>query len=488
VSDSTDKKATFGARKKVFFSLVIFLAVLLSSAVWGQGLWIGFLQSRAAQNLQARNPENALEWLAYAEALDDQNARTKILLARAHRKSHDVEQAYDELKNYYQLAGSTEEFLQEQWLLKAQIGDNADLQKHLSELLIKPQGDIQDICETYVNSCVLNYQFNDGLKILELWEADFPEDPLPNFMRGKIYEHSRKLKAATAEFQKTLSKDPGYAPAAYSLGRIQLTFKKTEAAMQYYQMAIDSTEFQTAAKVGLARCLRLLNRNEEAKEILKEVLQKDVTELQKDYQAMGDHKFSANSAANLEMGNLELAEKNYEAALKWMEPAAKANPRDLGIKNSLAIVYSRLGRKQEARELSLLIKETNDALEEIQKLLDQLQQEPNNAEIRFQIGKAYLKYVSEEQGIVWLNSVLRYQPQHRGAHSELAEYYEQNLSRGDNYQRLAKLHRERVNALAEQGQTIPERDSEDSNTTRPQNNSDSAPSGASPGAPVKLDQ
>lgn len=456
ISDSKDKKAPSGARKKIVLSVIISLFILLSSFVWTRGLWISFFQDRAELSLQARNPENALKWLAYAHSLSDTNARTKILLARAHRKSHDVEQAYQELKNYYQLAGSTEAYLQEQWLLKAQIGDNTDLRIHLSELLIKPQGDIQDICETYVNSCVLNYQFDDAFQILDLWEADFPEDPLPNFMRGKIYEHSRALKEATAEFQKTLNKDSGYAPAAYSLARIQLTRKKTEAAMEYYQTALDNTQHQTPAKVGLARCLRLLNRNEEAKKHLVEVLEKEAKELQTDFQAMGDHKFSANSAAHLEMGNLELAEKNYEAALKWLEPAAKANPRDLGIKNSLAIVYSRLGRKQEARELSLLIKETNDALEEIQKLLDQLQQEPNNSELRFQIGKAYLSYVSEEQGIVWLNSVLRHQPNHRGAHSELARYYEQNLSRGESFQRLAILHREKVDAIEENQKRISE--------------------------------
>ncbi|MFH1303270.1 MAG: hypothetical protein ABIK07_19570, partial [Planctomycetota bacterium] len=132
VSGSTDKKVTSGARKKLLLSLIILLAVLLSSPVWGQGLWLDFFQNRAAHSLHARRPENALKWLAYAQTLDDGNARTQILLARAYRKSHDVEQAYIELKNYYQLAGSTAEFLQEQWLLKAQIGDNADLQTHLS--------------------------------------------------------------------------------------------------------------------------------------------------------------------------------------------------------------------------------------------------------------------------------------------------------------------------------------------------------------------
>ncbi len=445
----------FRARKKLILSLVILLVAILSSPVWGRGLWISLFQDRAVQNLLERNPENALEWLAYAQALDDQNPTTKILFARAYRKSRDVEQAYSVLMKYYELAGSTEEYLQEQWLLKAQIGDNADLQKHLSELLIKDQADMQDICETYVNSCILNYQFNDALKILELWEADFPEDPLPNFMRGKIYEHERALQDAIKEFQKTLDKDRTYAPAAYSLARIQLTLKKTEAAMKYYQTTLANTKFKSPAKVGLARCYRLLNQNQKAKQLLLEVLEKDVKELQKEYQVMGEPKFLANSAAHLEMGTLELTAKNYEAALKWLEPAAKANPRDLGIKNALAIVYSRLGRKQEAKELSQTIKETNNALAEIQDLLDQMRKEPPNPELRFQIGKAYLKYISEEQGIVWLNSVLRSLPHHRGTHIELARYYEQNRARGESFERLAKIHREKANALTKKTENSP---------------------------------
>ena len=455
-SDQANLKVTPGVQKKWIVALIVFLVVLLSSPIWGKGLWVDFFQYRATKNLQSRNPEIALQWLGYAQSLDDANPETRILLARAYRKSHDVEQAYDELNAYYQLAGATDEYQQEQWLFKAQIGENADLQRHLSELLINPQGDIQDICETYVNSCVLNYQFNEALQILDLWEADFPEDPLPHFMRGKIYEHSRALKEATDEFQKTLKKDPQYAPAAYSLARVQLTLKKTEAAMRYYEMAIDNTEYPAPAQVGLARCLRLLNRNDAAKELLIEVLKKENAQLQKEYQAMGDHKSAANSVVQLEMGNLELAEKNYEAALQWLEPAAQANPIDLAIKNSLALVYSRLGRKQEAKTLSLKIKETNEALEEIQDLLDQIREKPDDVELRFQIGKRYLNYVSEEQGIVWLNSVFRSRPHHWGAHDELARYYEQNRSRGESFQRLANTHREQADALAARQSSVPE--------------------------------
>ncbi|MCA9018609.1 MAG: hypothetical protein KDA74_00575, partial [Planctomycetaceae bacterium] len=140
----------------------------------------------------------------------------------------------------------------------------------------------------------------------------------------------------------------------------------------------------------------------------------------------------------------------------WLEPAAEANPMDLGIKNSLVLVYSRLGRKAEAKALSLKIKETNDALAEIQQLLDQVQLKPDDPELRFQIGKMYLKYVSEEQGIVWLNSVLLYQSDHLGAHLELARYYEENQSRGESFQRLAKLHRKQADALNRMSKKVPQ--------------------------------
>ncbi|WP_145223832.1 tetratricopeptide repeat protein [Gimesia algae] len=446
MSDKAQDKSISTTQKKRMLLSAGLLIVVLSSPLWARGFWIDFLQNRAESNLLARDPERSLKWLGYAQALDDQNARTRILLARAYRKSRDMEQAYAALKDYYELAGSTNAFQQEQWLLKAQIGNNSDLQMHLSEMLIEPEGNVQDICETYVNSCILNYQFNDALQILELWEADFPNDPLPNFMRGKMYEHKLGWQEAITEYQTTLKKDPGYAAAAYSLGRIQLTLKKTEEALEYYQRAIDSTENQSPAKVGIARCLRLMNRNDEAKQLLREVLALSVEQLQAEYQAMGDHKFEGRTAAQLAMGNLELADKNYEAALKWLEPAAKANPLDLGIKNSLALVYSRLGRKTEAKELSRVIKETNDALANIQQLLDQVQLKPADPELRFQIGKMYLNYVAEEQGVVWLNSVLLYQPDHLGAHIELARYYESNQSRGKNFQRLAELHRKQADA------------------------------------------
>ena len=50
--------------------------------------------------------------------------------------------------------------------------------------------------------------------------------------------------------------------------------------------------------------------------------------------------------------------------------------------------------------------------------------------------------------MVWLNSVLAWQPDHWGAHQELADYYERNLSRGPSFERLARQHRERARELA----------------------------------------
>ncbi|MEQ9070775.1 MAG: hypothetical protein RLO18_28830 [Gimesia chilikensis] len=448
-TDSTETNTKTTARKKRLLVVgLILLGIVGSAPFWGQGLWVDFCQQRAEANLLARDPERALEWIASAERYAAENPRTTLLKARALRKAHDVEGAYTALKNYFELAGATPAFEQEQWLLKAQVGDNSDLQMHLGKMLIEPTGSIQDICETYANSCILNYQFDDALKILQLWEADFPDDPLPNFMRGKMYEHNLAWKEAGVEYESSLSKDPGFAPAAYSLGRIQLTLKKTEQALEYYQRAVESADQPGPAQVGVARCLRLLNRNAEAKALLQEVLANEPEALQKAYQALGDHKAAALSEPQLEMARLELGTKNYEAALKWLEPAAEANPLDLGIKNALVQVYSRLGRKEEARELGQVVKETNEVLAEIPKLLDQVQVNPGDVALRFEIGRKYLKYVSEEQGVVWLNSVLNYQPNHRGAHQELAKYYEQNLSRGPNFERLARLHRERAEELA----------------------------------------
>lgn len=429
---------------------LILLGIVGSAPFWGQGLWVDFCLQRAEANLVARDPERALEWIASADGYAVDNPELILLKARALRKSHDVQAAYTELQKYFELAGLTPALEQEQWLLKAQVGDHTDLQMHLSDVLMAPEGDLQDICETYVNSCLLNYQFNDALKILELWEADFPADPLPHFMRGKMFEHNLAWDEAITEYQRVLDKDPGYAPAAYSLGRIHLTLKKTEQALEYYQRAVEGADQPGPAQVGVARCLRLLNRNAEAKALLQQVLANEPEELQKAYQALGDHKAAALSEPQLEMARLELGAKNYEAALKWLEPAAEANPLDLGIKNSLVQVYSRLGRKKEARELGQVVKETNEVLAEISDLLKVVEENPGDADLRFQVGKKYLNYVSEEQGVVWLNSVIRLKPTHREAHAELAHYYEQNLFRGPSFERLARQHRAQVEALAEQ--------------------------------------
>ncbi|MCA9016109.1 MAG: tetratricopeptide repeat protein, partial [Planctomycetaceae bacterium] len=154
------------------------LGFIVVGLLWGKSAWISFCQWQAERNLQSRDAEVAMSWISKAYEADSQNAETLLILARAHRRAHEVEPAVEYLKTLLKLAGPSEALHREQWLVEAHVGDLTNLEQHLADMLIDPQGNAQDICETFVNSCILNYRFHDALRILEVWQADFPNDPL----------------------------------------------------------------------------------------------------------------------------------------------------------------------------------------------------------------------------------------------------------------------------------------------------------------------
>ena len=65
---------------------------------------------------------------------------------------------------------------------------------------------------------------------------------------------------------------------------------------------------------------------------------------------------------------------------------------------------------------------------------------PSDVESRYTLGKVYLEYLSEDQGVVWLRSVLHYDAAHRPTHQALAEYFRSKAKEDPRYAELAEEH------------------------------------------------
>jgi hypothetical protein len=67
--------------------------------------------------------------------------------------------------------------------------------------------------------------------------------------------------------------------------------------------------------------------------------------------------------------------------------------------------------------------------------------QPDNLQLRYEIGAAHLRYGNTEDGMMWLQSVLNIDPKHQPTHLALAEYYETQVRQNTKAIGLAQQHR-----------------------------------------------
>jgi tetratricopeptide (TPR) repeat protein len=277
--------------------------------------------------------------------------------------------------------------------------------------------------------------------VLDVWQADFPRDPLPHLLRGRVYEHLGNWGLAEKEYLAALAQEPKHAATAYNLARLYLSQNKPEKALEYYRLCDAATHGGAPARIGIAHCLRLLEQPEEARALLEAVLSEDSAQRELQFRAVGEPAEAAHTAAEAQLGQLELVARNYAEAVRWLEPAVTANPRDWKVRYALATALRSLGRTAEADAHLARVQEIKAALKTLDTGLDALQGDPANVEVRYQIGMVFLKHLSENQGLVWLHSVLTYDPRHAATHRALAEYYGAKAAENPQFAALAQEHR-----------------------------------------------
>ncbi len=338
-------------------------------------------------------------------------------------------------------AGHSSEILKRELILQqAQVGDLKPLEERLGQWLLDGD-DLPAICDAYVSGCIQQYRIAEALQILDLWQRDFPDDPQPYFLRGRLYEHQYDLELAQAEFTKALEIAPRYAPAAFNLGRILVSRQQLEAALLAYQQSAAILAEPQPALVGIARCQRELGDLAGARKSLESALARPLDQLEVAYRHVGERSETALAQAPGEMAQLEIEAGNGAAAAEWLERALQAYPQDWKLRYTYSTILGRLGRKDDAARESQQSEKSRVAMESCDRLFDALGKNPADVEARYHIGCVLLEHLSANQGLVWLNSVFTFDPQHRPTHARLAEYFAAHASDHPDYPRLAEEHR-----------------------------------------------
>ena len=170
--------------------------------------------------------------------------------------------------------------------------------------------------------------------------------------------------------------------------------------------------------------------------------------MKRSFRHVGELPGAARTAALTELGHLELADEDFSAAVVALSEAESLDPRNHVIQYLLARALVGAGRRDEAGKHFEAYRLGSEATQKLTILMDRIAVEPNNAELRCDIGAILLTHYTENQGLIWLASALEINASHQRANQLMANYYTGKLeSTGDrSYQDLARHHSDRLQA------------------------------------------
>ena len=426
---------------RVYFWITFGLAII----AWG--LFGGFCSVTnhfAVGAIQQRDFEAAESWLRLTKRLQPANAQALFLSARIARLQDDVP-AMERLLDAAERHGmEADRVLLERQLSQAQSGSLGEVELKITARLAKGDRDLSEICEAYANGLAKESRFDAALKILEAWQADQPDAPIPLYRIGRIEEYLQQLDQAKSNYRAAIDKDKNFFPAIFGLARLFLDENDAKESLQLYKRCLRMPK-PAAAKIGMAMSNIILGEFESAEALLQEVVKLGSNAARLSYSSVGEPYERFVAAA--ELGKLLLNEEKFEQALGFLELALNENPRDVSARYSMALALRGLKRDSEAEMEFESVSKTREALQRVSSLSDQVNRSSLDVDSRIELGKLLVQYESERTGLFWLRSALVHGEGDARVHEALAEFYESHLSTEPGNERLAKFHRERCRIL-----------------------------------------
>jgi Flp pilus assembly protein TadD len=373
------------------------------------GIWLAapaILKWQVRRAIIARDLDSAEILLDRMQRWFSIDGESEFLRARLNRKRGNWSEVRNSLLQARKLKYPVDLLEREQWLTQAQSGQLRQVEARLPQLLTDPRDDGAEICEAFVNGYFLNHRMSEVVRLLDAWVADFPKDPEPLLIRGKIRIEQQFLKEAEADLQAASTLAPSSVAITLELANLLILERQVDSALEHFHKLVIAHPTEMRSRIGEAKCLRLLNRFPEARSAVQKVLELD----------------PSNREGLVELGLVQLELEDYQDARATLQQALVINPRSLVVRQALARACRATGDMVHAREHAEYVAEAQAALAKADQLASRVGQRPHDADIRYEIGRIYQRYAVPERGVQWLRSALDCDPNHQAAKQALTEF------------------------------------------------------------------
>jgi tetratricopeptide (TPR) repeat protein len=344
----------------------------------------------------------------YLEARPE-SAEAHLLMAQLDRRSNRYDEAAAHLDACRRLGGPAEAIDLERALGAVQSGVlNAESVKLCYEHLSQEDADQLLILEALSQGFTKIYHLKEATFCLERMLALEPDNNYALRRRAWIHFQEGEYDRAEADYRRAVEIDPSDAVARQGLAQILLEIRKDFAgAAEHYEQLWPDQQDPTVVQ-GLARSWLLLGRVADARRLL-------------------DGWLTAHPEDPLilmERGRLAQEEDDSELSVKLLRRAIALAPNLIEANNALYQCLNRQGRKAEAEECLVRVRQAKENRDQLTALFRRLQQAPDDADLRCQVARLFLQLGQEEEGIRWLQVTLKRHPNHGPSHLALANYYD----------------------------------------------------------------
>ncbi|MBC7815782.1 MAG: tetratricopeptide repeat protein [Planctomycetaceae bacterium] len=396
----------FANGRKRYYLMFVAICLLVAATFW-RGTCSAYMRQRGNSELYSRRIPEALEWLTDAEKLLPTDRLTQFSLARAYRLSGRFAEMRTHLQKARDLGFPIDRLKREQLLAIAQSGKIREIEPQLADLFSSPGEDGREICEAVVSGMLVCYRLQEAFTILEAWRRDFPTDAQPDVVEGLYYFQKGGWLKAVESFEKAIQMAPDRVEVRLHLANALLQLQRLDDARRHYLACLKTTPRDPNVLVGLGRCLFEQGDLAQAQNKLTQALALD----------------PMHPSGTILLAKLKVADGEAAAALPFAEKAFSLRPFDPEVRYVLAQALQGSGQEERAREHFDFVAAQQLAQSKLRNILEELERNPAQVGLRYDIGEILLQYGNPEEGAAWLQSVLEYAPNHSKACHALAQYF-----------------------------------------------------------------
>ena len=422
-------------RRNLLFGL---LALLLAvAAMWGPSLHDAADLSAARAAIAERNWPRA-EALLKARGPIGHPPATKrarhvaaerhYLLGRVYRRQRRFAAANLAFSEAESLGWDKGDIDRQRVLERAQTGDIRAVEEDLGRLLAAGADDAfaEDCYEAMTEGFIGSFRMPDARQCLDFWGRWQPGNPLPAYWMGVIEERYERPVLALDRYAQALAMNPRLYDARVRAARLELDTARLDDAQRHFRACLAERPDDPQAVLGLADCLLRSGDHGGARDLYHDALTTDLGKEQA-------------SAALTELGQMALEEGDARKAAMLLEQAVQVDPHGTRSRLTFAGALLRLGDEKGAKEQRDVAQRMAERQRRLAAVTHEALGKPDDADLRAEAGTILLDQGFVKEGLGWLETALRIDPDHPPSHRVLADHF---ASVGD--RERASHHRQRA--------------------------------------------